>query len=127
MTFLTCTAGRNLPARKLIEKILTSRGHQIGETPNPARCADWYLQKSNRSCRLMVVEYTGPETIDMLDVLVDREQIKPANIAVIAPDNATGAQDAGDLGCLLLHHPFKVEELVSWALSSENRCRKQAA
>jgi len=127
MTFLTCTAGRNLPARKLIEKILTSRGHQIGESSNPARCIDWYVQKSSRSCKLMVVEYTGPETIDMIDVLIDREHLQSANIAVISPDNVTGAQEARDCGCLLLHHPFRVEEFVSWALSCEKRCRKQAA
>lgn len=123
MTIQTCMAGRELPTRQLIEKILTGRGHQVGEAPNPVRCVDWYVDKSGRNCNLMVVEYTGPETFEMIDVLIDRKHIQAENIAVFSPNNTRGAQDARDYGCLLLQHPFRMEECVAWAYSCEKRCR----
>ena len=127
MTVRTCITGRGLPTRKLIERILTGRGHQISEAPNPARCVDWYVDKASCSCNLMVVEYTGPETIDMIDVLIDRRHIQAENIVVLSPDNAKGAQEARDFGCMLLSHPFRMDELVAWAYSSEKRCHLKAA
>jgi hypothetical protein len=127
MNVQTCMAGRSIPIRKLIQDILTSRGHLIGEAPNPARCVDWYTNGPNSKCNLMVVEYTGPETLDMIDILIERRHVQPGNIAVLTTKNSKGAQEAQDYGCYLLAHPFRMEEFIAWALSGENRCRMKAA
>jgi hypothetical protein len=127
MSIQTCMAGRSIPTRELIQNILTSRGHKIGEAPNPARCVDWYSNGRNRSCNLMVVEYTGPETLDMIDILIDREHILPENIALFTLNDSKGAAEARDYGCFVMSHPFRMDGFIDWALASERRCRKKAA
>jgi hypothetical protein len=123
MTIQTCVAGRSIPIRNLIQKILISRGHLIGEAPNPARCVDWYTNGSNKKCTLLVVDYTGPETMDMIDILVDRKHIRPENIAVFANGNSKCAAEVKDRGCFLLTYPFRMENLITWAMTSEKRCQ----
>lgn len=128
MTFQTCMAGSAIPIRKLIETILTDRGHLLSEAPNPARCVDWYTKATDEiTCNLMVAEYTGPETLDMIDVLIDRKHIEAGNIAVFSVKNPKDAAEIKAYGCHLLSHPFRVESFVEWVLSCEKRFRKAVA
>lgn len=127
MTIQTCMAGSTIPIRKLIEQILTDRGHRIGEAPNPARCVDWYVAGPNHTCNLMIAEFTGPETIDMIDVLIERRHIRGENIAIFSLRNSKAANEVKDFGCLLLTYPFRMEKFIEWAIDSEKRCRRKAA
>jgi hypothetical protein len=80
----------------------------------------------NRSRRLLLVEYTGPETMEMIYTSMERAHIPPENIAVLSPPDAEGSEEAEEHGYFLLKHPFQVEDLVNWIAAREKRCIREA-
>jgi len=101
---------------------MTSRGYTVGDASNPAECVHLYTRGQNQTCKLMVVEYTGPETLEMIDVAIERARILPQNIAVLPGTGAIGARETQDTGCFVLPQPFSMEKFVGWVVASEDRC-----
>jgi len=125
MTVQACLAGRNLPAKNLLKRIMTSRGYQVDDATNPAECVQTYVNGQNRTCRLMVVEFTGPETLEMIEVAIERARILPENVAVLANNGGKETGEVRDFGYALLPHPFSMESFIGWVVASENRCLRK--
>jgi hypothetical protein len=124
MSVQTCIAGRNLPARALFRKIVEGRGHQVSEVANPARC---FIDsrpgpQASGNCKIIIAEYAGPETAEMIDFAIERTRIPPKNIVVLAEGGERGLEDVQDLDCQVLRQPLRVAEFVNWVVASERRC-----
>ena len=127
MTVQTCMAGRNIPIRQLIRRILTSRGHAVDDASNPVECIEYYTRGDNFDCRLMIVEFTGPETLEMIDASIERTGMLAENIAVLSLNGVKGAQEVTEHGCYLVRQPFSIDGFVRWVALSEKRCARRAA
>jgi len=127
MTVQTCMAGRNLPIADMLRQILVKRGHSVDDASNPAECVRFYPRTSNGTCKMMVVEYTGPETVEMIDVSMERTGIAPENILVLATRGGGGAREVRDYGCQLFEPPYSMRAIIDWIVASEQRCRRRVA
>jgi len=127
MTVQTCMAGRNLPIAEMLKRILADRGHSVDDASNPAECVRLYSRQHHGSCKLMVVEFTGPETVEMIDVSIERGRIAPQNILVLTTRGNAGAGEVRDFGCRLLEPPYSMRTIIDWIVDSEKRCKRRAA